>query len=250
MAEPDINLAIYNQPDVVKHYADASGLQPCEAYIFEKYIRPGEAILDIGMGGGRTTPFLSAGASRYVGADYSQAMVDVCRAKFPALEFHRDDASDLSRFGDATFDVVVFSFNGIDYIRTDEARARCLREVHRVLRPGGRFIFSSHNASAIGVWPILRGATPAQIAWRIVRAIWRTAMLTVRQLPSGAFRAGKGYVVDPTHGGLATFCAIPERMIEEGRAADFDCMETVDGLYPISAGKYFAPWYYYALTKS
>ena len=131
----------YNKPDVVKCYAEADCLQPDEAYAFDKYIRSGETILDLGVGGGRTTPYLVAKAKKYIGVDYSDAMVEACQRKFPDLEFHCEDASDLSRFADASFDVVVFSLNGIDYIRTDEARARCLLEVKRVLKPGGRFLF-------------------------------------------------------------------------------------------------------------
>jgi ubiquinone/menaquinone biosynthesis C-methylase UbiE len=80
-------------------------------------------------------------------------MVEACRRRFASLEFLCVDATDLRIFSDRRFDVVVFSFNGIDYIPTDEARARCLLEVARVLRPGGRFIFSSHNAKYIGWRP-------------------------------------------------------------------------------------------------
>ena len=50
------NYEVYNRPDVVKNYAEAEGLEVCEAYAFDKYIHTGEAILDLGVGGGRTTP--------------------------------------------------------------------------------------------------------------------------------------------------------------------------------------------------
>jgi predicted TPR repeat methyltransferase len=71
----DSNLAIYNDQAVVRHYTEVRTLEPCEKYIFEKNVFFFDAILDIGVGGGRTTPFLSARACHYVGIDYSEAMI-------------------------------------------------------------------------------------------------------------------------------------------------------------------------------
>jgi SAM-dependent methyltransferase len=42
------------------------------------------------------------------------------------------------------FDIVVFSYNGIDYVPHDD-RLRVLSEIRRVLRHGGTFAFSTHN---------------------------------------------------------------------------------------------------------
>jgi len=250
MTASDINLARYSDPEVVKHYVGVEGLQRSEAYLFDKYIPSGAAVLDIGVGGGRTTPFLSAKASAYVGVDFSQGMVDACAAKFPALEFHRADACDLGRFEDASFDVVVFSFNGIDYIQSDEARARCMREVNRVLRLDGRFFFSSHNARSLLVWPMLRGATPVQQVWRALLAIGRSAGLAARRWPTRAFREGKGYLVDPTEHGVVTFVSTPEVIAVEAGFAGFRVDEIVNGLYPENPPAIFTPWYYYSLAKA
>ena len=56
------------------------------------------------------------------------------------------DAADLGGFGDGTFDVVVFSYNGIDYLHPVEKRVRCLSEVARVLGRDGVLLLSTHNA--------------------------------------------------------------------------------------------------------
>ena len=147
------NRRIYSVPEVAAHYAALEYLTRCERFLFERYIPPRTAILDVGVGGGRTTPHLAKTASAYVGVDYSEEMVKVCRQKYPELNFKVADVSDLSEFRDASFDVIVMSFNTLDYVLPEEKRWRCLKECHRVLRAGGTLIFSSHNPRSILVRP-------------------------------------------------------------------------------------------------
>ncbi len=157
----DTNLQIYDAPEVAAHYAALDYLTPCERLLFETYVAPGSAVLDLGVGGGRTTSYLAQRASRYVGVDYAAAMVTACQAKFPGLEFVVADAANLAAFPDASFDVVVFAFNGIDYVLPDESRRSCFEHVHRVLKAGGVVIFSSHNARAVLHTSALEPGAPA-----------------------------------------------------------------------------------------
>jgi SAM-dependent methyltransferase len=245
----DINLRTYSDPDVVAHYAKMEQLQPCEEIMFQRWIRPGATALDLGVGGGRTAAPLSKIASRYIGIDYSQGMVEACRARYPRLEFRHGDATDLSQFDDKFFDAVVFSFNGIDYIATDEGRAKCLCEVARVLKPGGVFVVSSHNARAIGVWPQLRTARGVQIPWRILYALYASARLAARSLLHPAFWKGSGYVLDPVHGGLATYSSIPRTVGLQIEAAGMEVVDVVGGRYPDVQAHWLTPWHYYACRK-
>ena len=104
----------------------------------------GRAILDIGVGAGRSTGPLLNISSDYIGVDYSAAMVEVAQGLFPDVDMRCVDARDLSAFEDEQFDLVWFSFNGIDYV-AHEDRLKILAEVYRVVKPNGAFCFSSHN---------------------------------------------------------------------------------------------------------
>ncbi len=58
------NREVYNRRDGDSHYALLNYLTPCEQFLFDLYIKPGIAVLDLGVGGGCTTPYLSQRASR------------------------------------------------------------------------------------------------------------------------------------------------------------------------------------------
>jgi ubiquinone/menaquinone biosynthesis C-methylase UbiE len=142
----------YLRDDVVSEYASLDFLLVPEEVIVEEF-RPSLAdarMLDLGVGAGRTTAHFAEAAKEYVGVDFSSKMIDACERRFaqklgPSLTFMRSDARDLSALGSESFDFVLFSFNGLDTVGGDEDRLKVLREVHRVLREGGIFCFSSFN---------------------------------------------------------------------------------------------------------
>jgi SAM-dependent methyltransferase len=243
------NFDRYCDIETVAHYLEAEGLQPCEEQIFGRFLKPGGAVLDLGVGGGRTTPFLSATAARYVGVDYVASMVEACRRRFPQLDFITADARHMPVFADGEFDSVVFSFNGIDTMGTDADRARCLKEIARVLRPKGRFIFSSHNAKALAVlerWS--PSADAGEICYQILRSIAVSARLSCRTL-SGPYFRGAGYVLEPAHGGLTNYASTPEVMIPQLEAAGFRVLDIVGSGFPHVQSKHLTCWYYYACEK-
>jgi ubiquinone/menaquinone biosynthesis C-methylase UbiE len=146
------NRSVYNSADVAEIYAGTfldMGLLKAEAAIVSRLGDriAGRAILDVGVGGGRTVKPLRAVASRYVGIDYAEEMIRRCRHEFPDVEFRHCDAIDLSEFEGDSFDVVWFSFNGIDYALPDD-RVQIITQIRRVVKPGGSFVFSSHNIRA------------------------------------------------------------------------------------------------------
>ncbi len=101
-------------------------------------------VLDIGIGAGRTTVYLAPLAEQYVGIDFSPTFVDSVSTGMPSVDARLCDMRDLGEFNSASFDFVMASFNVIDFVAPPD-RIKVLREVRRVLKAGGIFLFSSHN---------------------------------------------------------------------------------------------------------
>jgi SAM-dependent methyltransferase len=144
------NQRVFESKGTVRFYAGMTGLQKPEQRILDilRPRLPEMRVLEIGVGGGRTTRAFAPLAKDYVGIDYAEGMVEACRKQFPDLRFSRGDVRDLSPFDSASFDLVLFAYNGIDAVSHDD-RLRGFAEVRRVLAPGGTFVFSTHNLAGL-----------------------------------------------------------------------------------------------------
>jgi ubiquinone/menaquinone biosynthesis C-methylase UbiE len=146
MMNNELNHEVYEDTDIVAGFAKQSELFPAEKTILDKYgpeLRD-QPVLDLGVGAGRTTSHLLALTQDYHGVDYAATMVHQCQQRFPKVKFSVCDSRDMSAFRDGQFALVFFSFNGMDYVTPSE-RLVVLKEVWRIVRPGGLFVFSSHN---------------------------------------------------------------------------------------------------------
>lgn len=149
LAEKSLNIVnkkAYSQANVVKYYQNLDKLFEAEKIIFEKLFAQinDSRILDIGVGGGRTTNFLLPISGDYTGIDYVAEFAAAVEAKYPEAKILCADATDLKEFADENFDFVLFSFNGIDALN-HESRLKALREIYRVTKKGGSFAVASHN---------------------------------------------------------------------------------------------------------
>ena len=123
-------------------------------------IAPGDRVLDVGCGTGRTTALVAERAGDTVGVDHSDDQL--ARAKRPDgdVRFLRADAATLP-FADGAFDVVV-SVGAIIYVPDPIA---ALAEMRRVTRPGGRALVAGFNRPRFPSWvPIENWATPVNEA--------------------------------------------------------------------------------------
>ena len=96
-------------------------------------VRPGDTVLDAACGtGDLAIADKKAGAGKVTGLDFSEQMLARARRKAP-LEWVQGDLLALP-FDDAAYDAATVGFG----VRNVEDLERALRELRRVLRPGGR----------------------------------------------------------------------------------------------------------------
>jgi ubiquinone/menaquinone biosynthesis C-methylase UbiE len=96
-------------------------------------------LLEIAAGTGVVTERLARALpnANIVATDLNPAMLDEARHHAPGVTFEAADAQAL-RFADASFDAIACQFGVMFY----PDRPAAQREAHRVLRPGGQYIFS------------------------------------------------------------------------------------------------------------
>ena len=102
-------------------------------------------VLEVAIGTGLNLPYYPPGIT-LAGVDLSPAMLAVARDRAHALGIGadlREASADALPFGDASFDTVVCTLS-LCTIPDDRA---AIREMRRVLRPGGRLVLLDHVAS-------------------------------------------------------------------------------------------------------
>ncbi len=141
------NPEVYSKSTVTAVYKTRQGFTDMEMSVIEDYFseHKNASVLDIGCGCGRTTVAFNQRGFNVTGVDISENMIREAKRLSPDIDYRIMDACKLE-FDDSTFDFVFFSFNGIDEIFPYEKRIDVYKEVFRVLRPGGIFIFSCHNS--------------------------------------------------------------------------------------------------------
>lgn len=148
------NINVYTDPDVVSSYLHADYLEAAEARVIRLFKDGWQDMdmLDIAVGAGRTTQYFAPLVKTYTGVDYSEGMISACKEKFskdfPNAHFDVADMRSLSGLQDNSFSFVLISYNAISAL--DHAgHQKTLREVHRVLRPGGHLFFSIFNLPSV-----------------------------------------------------------------------------------------------------
>jgi len=135
----------------------------------EAVVRPGDEVLDACCGtGDLALAALRRGAGRVVGLDFSERMLERARRKSGTAQWVRGDLLALP-FAGASFDAATVGFG----VRNVTDLERALRELRRVLRPGGR----------LGILEITRPRGPL----RPFFSVWfdRVVPLVGRALPGG-----------------------------------------------------------------
>jgi SAM-dependent methyltransferase len=137
--------AFFGTGEAFAAYCREAQYRQGERYVFERFLLQGGTLLDVGCGTGRTSVLLAPAFSRVDAFDVVPEMVGWAQARRGgAARFFVADATALP-IPDARYDNAVFSYNGLEGLPDAAARRRALEEIHRVLRPGGRFVFTTKS---------------------------------------------------------------------------------------------------------
>lgn len=173
----------YESPGVVTRYASV-GLWPSEETLVLDYFADDARVLDLGCGAGRTTVALAEIGLSVFGIDISELMIEVAREQArqagvdDLTEFAVMDARRLEGVPDGSFDAALYSYNGLELVPGIAGKRRVLSEVHRVLRPGGRFVFCTHSLLALNRHAPMR-------LWAFARFLLGQVGLPVRERELG-----------------------------------------------------------------
>ncbi|NJN42407.1 MAG: class I SAM-dependent methyltransferase [Flammeovirgaceae bacterium] len=111
-----------------------------KAYILAAPFVKGD-VLEIGCGEGRGVELLAKGAESYTAIDKLDGVIRQLQEKYPNGKFISGNLPPLSHFDENQFDSA-FSFQVIEHIQND---LFYLKEIHRVLKPGGIAMITTPN---------------------------------------------------------------------------------------------------------
>ena len=101
-------------------------------------VSSGLSVLDVGCGPGYVSAAAAERGAIPVGLDFSREMIGIATRMFPGIEFREGNAQELP-FAETTFDRVVANFALLHLAAPERACA----EAGRVLKPGGKFGFTT-----------------------------------------------------------------------------------------------------------
>jgi ubiquinone/menaquinone biosynthesis C-methylase UbiE len=121
-----------------RYFVPAIGEPSAQRLLATARLKPGERVLDVACGTGIATRLAAEAVGpdgRVEGLDANPGMIAVARTVTPGLAWHEASAEDMP-LPDGSFDVVLCAM-GLQFF-PDKPKA--LREMHRVLAPGGRAV--------------------------------------------------------------------------------------------------------------
>lgn len=120
---------------------------PIHQRLFKAYVIAGDYVygdvLEVGCGEGRGIGLLLQSATSFTAVDKLEDVISNLRLKYPTARFLSMNIPPLGELRDNEYDSVV-SFQVIEHIRDD---LLFLKEIHRVLKPGGMALITTPNRS-------------------------------------------------------------------------------------------------------
>jgi ubiquinone/menaquinone biosynthesis C-methylase UbiE len=143
------NNSKWNNQKIIKWYISRKHIQNGEKKILElvDFLNI-KTMLDIGVGGGRTSMYFLNLVESYLGIDIVPDFIDTLQKKYSQKQFKCMNVLDITNL-EKTYDFILFSHNGIDNLLTLEEYTKALDNMYKVCNKNGYVCFSSHN-----IWKI------------------------------------------------------------------------------------------------
>lgn len=110
----------------------------------EKYLKPGDKILDVGAGTGAYSIYFSRNGYEISALELADANVAAFRKRImpgDCIDLVQGNALDLSRYPDKHFDIVLV-MGPLYHLERKEDKQRCIEEAKRVCKDGGKIFFA------------------------------------------------------------------------------------------------------------
>ena len=141
-AKYDTNAKYYSDFVASAFASPTSVLRVVSEQVIETLGNPeGSDVCDVACGEGHLARYLAQRGALVTGVDISEHLLDKARAKTPqtfAVTYLQDDAQSLTKLKSQSFDAVTINMALMDISN----HKRTFESCQRILKPGGRFIFS------------------------------------------------------------------------------------------------------------
>jgi ubiquinone/menaquinone biosynthesis C-methylase UbiE len=121
--------------------------------IFDEWLPPvtsARALLDVGCGTGHDLLHWRKKGYLCSGVEPAEGMLEIARKLNPGVLIEQATAARLP-FADASFDVAI----AVEVIRYLEDAQSCLAEMMRVIKPGGKLIFTATSPISLSLFPLI-----------------------------------------------------------------------------------------------
>ncbi len=143
MAVEDVRSSAYDEVAGFyhTHWADwyLPGAMPALEKVFFSNVRAGARVLDVCCGSGHVTRELVRRGYIVTGVDSSAELIAVARRELPTVDFRVQDARALRL--DGTYQAALSTFDSLNHMMTVADLRDVFAGVHRILDPGGLFVF-------------------------------------------------------------------------------------------------------------
>jgi ubiquinone/menaquinone biosynthesis C-methylase UbiE len=178
--------------------------------------RPDACILDLGCGTGPVVSELRRHGRQCIGVDYASDMLGYAKARLRSMSL--DDSNLLQGdslripFRSATFDIVI-CLGVISFVEDKEAM---LKEIRRILKPGGTFIISFRNKfNPVFSDPIIFSKTVVEAVFGIKKEEFRIGQFLDPRVIKASMKALGFRYVECTGIGFGPFCFCKRRLLSE-----------------------------------